>query len=327
MYTPDIYFRADGDSTRGLGHLYRCMAIAGTFDKEKTCFVSVDFPEQVLPDIEQSFGTITRLINDNNDYGLKHLKSLVKTNNVVVLDGYHFDQTYRCELKKSNCKTVMIDDMFMDFTCADMLLNPSQEAKKDMYSGDGNPKFCFGFQYAPVRKLFSEQHKYCRVSKTAFVAMGGADPKNLTPKIAEKVASTGLFETIHVLTKDKIVSNSAVNIISHQELTAGELKCYFATSALVVLPASTMSMEAMTTGAILALGYFIDNQESLYRSFTQHNLAAKLGDLNHWDKINWIEIITEAFRSSQVILKNQSEVFDGKALTRIKNKIDQIRKI
>ena len=327
MYTPDIFFRADGNSARGLGHLYRCMAIAGAFNKEQTCFAGVDFPDQVLSDLEQSFGSIVRLKNDDNDNGLKQLNSLVTKDSVVILDGYHFDESYRCKLKSTNCKTVMIDDMYMDFSCADMVLNPSQEAKKDMYNGEGNPEFCFGFEYAPVRKSFSEPHNYPRKPKTAFVAMGGADPKNLAPKIAHKLASTGLFETIHVLTKDNIVSNSMVNIIVHQELTADQLKYYFATSEFVVLPASTMAMEAMTTGTILALGYFIDNQESLYRGFTQHNMASKLGDLNHLDKINWNEIISDTLLSSELILNNQSAVFDGKSLTRIKNKINLIRKI
>lgn len=327
MYTPDIIFRADGNSTRGLGHLYRCMAIAGAFNKKQTCFVGIDFPDQVLTDLEQSFGRVIKLNNKNNDNGLLELLSLISKDKVVVLDGYQFDKNYRLALKDKKCKTVMIDDMYLDFTGADMVLNPSPEAIPDRYSGKGNPEFCFGFSFAPVRKIFSEPYHMERNKITAFIAMGGADPLNLAGSIACELAKTELFERIIVLTKLEIPKYKGVEIETHSTLTADEIKHFFASSTVCILPASTMAMEAMTVGTPLALGYFIDNQESLYRGFIKSELAVGLGNLNNWDAVDWEFKLSELMKkeTQQKLINNQTKVFDGNSLIRIKDKINLIR--
>ena len=126
--TKKIIFRADGNATTGLGHLYRLFALVEMYKKDydfvfitkKTSILNIipsAYKTKLIPEsisIEQEPGWLVSLFN-YNEY-------------IIIADGYQFISTYQRQIKEKGFKLIYIDALAKEQMFADVVINHSPHA-------------------------------------------------------------------------------------------------------------------------------------------------------------------------------------------------------
>lgn len=110
----------------------------------------------------------------------------------IILDGYHFDYKYQCELKEKGFRVIVIDDYsHLNKYEADIIVN--QGGNESMYAVDAN--LLCGSRYALIRRQFWPWRESRRTpqldTNRVLVTLGGADPDNFTKTVIDAL---GLVE-------------------------------------------------------------------------------------------------------------------------------------
>ena len=188
----NILIRADSSSYIGTGHIMRDLVLAKQYLNENIIFATQDLIGNINYKIVEAGYKIELL--KSNDF--KELNDLIKKLNIdmVIIDNYDIDYNFEKKLKEDNSslKFFVLDDTYEKHFC-DILLNHNIYANKKKYKNKV-PKHCklrCGAKYTLLRDEFLEAKKAKkRVNKkikTIFLAMGGADHKNLNIKILKVV--------------------------------------------------------------------------------------------------------------------------------------------
>ncbi len=284
-----IFFRADGNSQIGLGHVIRSLALAEMLKDEFECVFLIQNP---LPRIKQQ---IVEVCNDilelpeTSDYieEATRIKEMFLTGDeIVVLDGYVFDTEYQIAIKERGSKLVCIDDIHAYHFVADGVINHSGGARREDYSAEPYTKFFIGLRYALLRKPFRDaaRNRDCnqQASENIFVCLGGADPGNEVVSVLKKCEEIGCEKKIflvlgaaykHNFELKKILMKSSLNIEVLQGLTAPEMASYMKICNEAITSPSSVSLEYLSVGGILYLKLTAQNQESIYRYYLENHFA------------------------------------------------------
>ncbi|MEO9256910.1 MAG: hypothetical protein ABI207_00935, partial [Crocinitomicaceae bacterium] len=104
-----ILFRVDGGKTIGLGHVVRCLALADLLKtKFEIIFVLQETAKDVIDLIEsKSYSIISIPFIDDYTMDNQNFIKYIQSNDIVVLDGYHFKTDYQKTIKNKGCKLVV----------------------------------------------------------------------------------------------------------------------------------------------------------------------------------------------------------------------------
>jgi UDP-2,4-diacetamido-2,4,6-trideoxy-beta-L-altropyranose hydrolase len=179
-----VLFRADSSSEIGLGHIMRDLVLAKRFceNGDEVFFACKDlngnmnsripFPVEVISEDNEIFEVIQKLKIDT-----------------VVFDHYGIDWKFEKEIReKKGVKVWSFDDTY-EKHYSDVIYNHNISAKKEKYK-NLVPEFCeikAGSKYTLIRDEFHIVKKKFKAQskkdKTIFLAMGGADTRNLSFQI------------------------------------------------------------------------------------------------------------------------------------------------
>ncbi len=283
-----IVFRADGSGETGYGHFIRCLALANylkdDFDCHFTTYNSVerrptDYQYEEIAKVCDYIPIIGSTLEEANADFLNKLNP----DDIVVLDNYYYTTEYQQAIKDKGYRLVCIDDMHDRHMVCDLLMTVCPLKKED-FSISPYTKFVGGIEWAFLREPFLKQNPVRSVPSkisSIVIAMGGADPYNLTDKMIH-VVNTVLPETyIHVMAGDTVDMSGEIsnNVTIHRRLNAEEIVELFDNSDLGIFSASTVCMEAFSRNLPAAVGYYVKNQEDFYRYGEAHNLFFPLGFL------------------------------------------------
>lgn len=189
-----LIFRTDADRLMGTGHVMRCLALAEAWQAEggQATFVSA-CGSDLRQRIEESgceLVKVGRAYPDQDDLEttLDYLAGL--SGSVLVLDGYHFDETYQKELKRAGHSLAVIDDFqHADHYVADVVLNQNLGADQLDYSREPYTRLLLGPRYALLRSEFTQWRGWERsvddCARRLLVTLGGSDPHNVTCLVLE----------------------------------------------------------------------------------------------------------------------------------------------
>ncbi|MCG3711684.1 UDP-2,4-diacetamido-2,4,6-trideoxy-beta-L-altropyranose hydrolase [Aliarcobacter butzleri] len=190
----NILIRADSSSYIGTGHIMRDLVLAKKFLKDQIIFATQDLEGNINHKIKESNYKIAILKNNN----FKELDELIKKLNIdmIIIDHYEINYNFEKKLKEQNSKLkiFVFDDTYEKHYC-DILLNHNISADEKRYT-NLVPKDCklqCGAKYTLLREEFLEAKKQKNTIKkvtklkTIFIAMGGADHKNLNIKILKTI--------------------------------------------------------------------------------------------------------------------------------------------
>lgn len=283
-----IVFRADGSGKTGYGHFIRSLALAGYLKNDFGCHFTTYNSVDHLP-TDYQFSEIAKVCNyipiiaanldDANTFFLNELEP----DDIVVLDNYYYTTDYQRAIKDKGCKLVCIDDMHDRHMVCDLLMTACPLTQYD-FSMEPYTKFVGGIEWAFLREPFlkpNADHNIHFEIDRVVIAMGGADPFNLTDKMIQIANSVLPDAKISVMAGDTVeISDESARIAKiYRRLGAEEIVELFDNSNLGIFPASTVCMEAFSRKLPVVAGYYVDNQEEFYKFGVEYQLFSPLGNL------------------------------------------------
>lgn len=323
MLAKKVIIRVDGNSNMGLGHIYRGLAIAEMLKAQFDVVFIIRQTTTTIP-IEDA-GFSFRLIPDNikllNES--EWLKDSLDSNDIIILDGYQFDENYQKKLKDNYFKLVYIDDLAQGNQIADFVINHNPGAKESDYETAKYTKLALGFDYAMLRPAFLEIAKHKRRIQsinTAFVCFGGSDTYDYTFQSVKALLKINQFKKINVVVGEAYRNkeifelskrNPKINI--RKNLSETELTAVMKASNFAIAPASTIMMELLAVGMPILSGYYVENQKRFYQYLKDKNLILGLGDFKDitLEKLNQniINLLDMPYQDKNIIDGFQKERF------------------
>ncbi|MEM6630832.1 MAG: UDP-2,4-diacetamido-2,4,6-trideoxy-beta-L-altropyranose hydrolase [Bacteroidota bacterium] len=296
MGRPRIYFRADGSSTIGLGHVIRSLALAEMLGKQFQCTFLIQSPKPSL--VNHIQGVVDSLVElpSSTDY-LEEAKNLVDNHlspgDIIILDGYGFNTACQQVYKAYGCKVACIDDLHTQHFVADVVINHAPGIKPIVYSKEDYTRLCLGLPYALLRPEFLQAAQHTRHFTTIdnlFICFGGADPINITGKILSNLQNlTRSFSAIHIVLGSANPHKKSLQTLGkeeklpglyfHENLSALEMRTLMKRCELAIVPASSLLFEIIAVKMPVISGYYIDNQKDVYAGFLEAGLIWGMGDL------------------------------------------------
>ncbi len=326
-----IYFRADGDSTIGLGHVSRCIALAEMLNPELECILITRSPDLPILTVKPPFKKVISLDNQKSisEEASSIVVKYIQPNDILVLDGYDFDVNYQKTIKDSGSALVCMDDHARGEYNCDVIINHAMGLDETRFEVDTHTKLCLGSDYIVVRSPFLASVKKRKSTKetpsSVLIAIGGADNNNLTLKIIEACEQIGNIKDISVLTTKLNYNADKIDPEKHRlytDLNAEEVCNLMLYNDLIICPSSTIAYEALCTGMLVCCGYFVDNQKNIYSGLVDSGVAYGLGDLNPLTQDYLVKEIERLLTDESLmndIRHNQQEKIDGRSGERILN--------
>jgi UDP-2,4-diacetamido-2,4,6-trideoxy-beta-L-altropyranose hydrolase len=327
-----VVFRADGSEIIGLGHIMRVLSIIELLKDNFICLLILNKPDQKVRDLVASFCPV--VLFDSADYKeeVNKLQDYLMPNDILVTDGYQFDECYQREVRKMVYKLLVVDDNAAFFFHADAIINHGGLLGIPSYRLNKYTKVFSGFSYLIARKQFLNaalQNRHIEVVDTAFICMGGADPFQITIKALEACAQCLFIKNIIIVTGsfffDNLRLQTLIEGITHQKVycyenaSAEEMVRFIQSSQLAFSTASSIAMEICCVKAGLITGIVADNQRSIHQQILQNGCGLSVGS---WKDVSVETVISliERLKNSLLIneiMKNQAKSIDGKSGERI----------
>lgn len=329
----DLYIRADGSASIGLGHIVRCMSLAHMLTEEFTIhFYVLEIGDYLKNEVLQNGWGIT-ILNKEVDF----LNALVG-DEVVILDGYSFDSEYQKKVKKKGCKLVCIDDYHVQHFYADLVINHAPGISKDNYSGEFYTKYLLGPKYALLRSEFIENRTYdgddiIESVKNIFICFGGSDSKNLTAKTLLWLPSSNYSVTVvlgnaylHNDELDEVIRRRKdLEITKKNSLDAKDMRWELDKADLAIVPASGILFEVISSRLPVISGYYVDNQKSIYEGFK--NLDCII-DAKKFDRVDFDEAIKTLNKDRlKLVREKQSQIIDGLSVNRFRKEFNNFKSV
>lgn len=189
-----ILFRADANSAIGSGHLMRCLALAQACSEKqmKTIFV-LSSSSQEASGNKSLHGLDIRFVSvqpgDRNDFMQTSEMADQHKASWIVMDGYHFEESFYRNLKDRGHRTLCIDDGgHLPFYHSEIVLNQNIHADDNQYNNRSpQTKLLLGNAYILLRNEFLNHPDRTRKcpdqGERILVTMGGSDPHNMTLEV------------------------------------------------------------------------------------------------------------------------------------------------
>jgi len=329
---PRIILRADGNRQIGLGHIYRCIAIAQMLRNEFNCLlITNSSEEQLIELIKQNCPVLSIDVLENNEE-INLLASILTVKDVYVIDGYTFNVEYQNKIKSIVRKLVLIDDVGGEFLDPDIIINHGGTATFPIYKTGSDSTLLLGFDYLILRKEFLDAAlKYRSIKKidSVFICMGGSDPFKVTLKVLNVCLDLHFIKKIIIVTGSGyrdlyqldrlIMENKTKNILHKNNVSSVTMISLIRDSEIVICPSSSIALEVCSVKAGLLTGIVIDNQLSIHKHLLESEACLSVGNLNtassyliadELDKLNDLDLINS-------MMKRQSVMIDGLSGSRI----------
>ncbi len=313
-----VFFRADGNSKIGLGHVIRSLALAAMLKEEFECHFIIQNPLPTLKEqiLNECHSIIELPESTNYQKELLYLaENHLEKENIVVLDGYNFKTEYQKLIKSFGCKLVCIDDIHEIDFYADAIINHTGGISSSAYSVEDKTDFYFGLKYLLVRKPFMDEAKNRKkkeINSNIFICLGGADPDNTTMEMLELCENNNLdIDTCYVVigaanqhkdTLDAFSKKSNLKIELLTNLSAVEMIFFMRKCSRAITSPSTISYENLCIGSELYLKLTADNQKNIKRYLIDEKLAFDISNFPIKDR----ELVKR-------VMTKQIEILDGQA--------------
>lgn len=335
-----VVFRADGDSKIGLGHIYRCIAIADMLNENFTCEFLLNPNSQIKQVIPLKYSVIYLPSNVTNNDAEWIKYNYNSEDSIIILDGYQFTSNYQKQLKDNQLRFIYIDDLYRDYMFADAVINHSPLALVENYQKEDYTKLYLGLDYVLLRESFLNASKNPIVFNSKFtsalICLGGSDEHNVTLKILSALVKLDVFTEINVVVgvaysyKDTlldVINSSSKKINVHSNLNETEMLFMMQKNDIAFAPSSTTCLELIAVKKPLFVGFSADNQKGLYEYLINRNLVFDLKNLLNITSEEIFEIVSkniyDLFAIENMLLAQQ-KLIDGDSGKRINNIINEL---
>jgi UDP-2,4-diacetamido-2,4,6-trideoxy-beta-L-altropyranose hydrolase len=334
MSKKKIILRADGNVKMGLGHIYRCIAIAEMIKEDFSCEFLLGHQSQFENVIPKYFSVkyIPEMYSIENEY--KWISENYNTNSLVmILDGYQFNSSYQKNIKELQIKLIYIDDLQEGYMYADAIINHSPGVNSNLYIKGAVTKIYTGLEYVLLRHHFlneSKEEKKVKVKiSSALITLGGSDEHNITLKILNSLTQIDKISTINIVVgaayphKTNLlleINRSNKKIYLFSNLSELEMIELMKKSDIAFAPCSTICLELIAVNSVVFAGYSASNQKHLYNYLKSQQLIFDLNDLKSATSHKIKDIVLKHIDNISEINKMlalQKQIIDGKSGDRV----------
>ena len=306
----------DSNREYGSGHVMRSITLGISLQKVgfKVALVCFEIPEAL---IERAEGFGLQVLKRNAQQAEIAIAAEViestDPGDVVVFDGYYFDQQAIAEVHRSERFVVVIDDNGDLAECvSSLILNQNLHANEEMYrSNTSDPKLLLGCDWALIRPevVTARESQNLQERQGIFIAMGGTDPLGITPEISSRlIKQTGL----------KVVA--AGGFLGQTSLNPTEMAEEMLHSQIGVIACGTTTWEALCLGLPLVGVVVADNQIQVAQSLEENNLGDFIDCRKEVDIESILNATTALLKNSvrsEEISARAKAIVDGKGAHRV----------
>ncbi|BDS14371.1 UDP-2,4-diacetamido-2,4,6-trideoxy-beta-L-altropyranose hydrolase [Aureispira anguillae] len=286
MINKKLFIRADGNSEIGYGHIIRCLALAEMLSRHFECIFVTRFDHSFLSEKIKQVCKQYILIEEENHRTT--FFNLLGASDFVLLDNYFFTSEDQQTIKNKGCKLICIDDLHDKHYYADLVINHSIGISPDRFSTEKYTQLALGFEYALLRGAFRKPINYQTKGNHVFISFGGGDTTDFITRIMTTLLEQkSSFDKIHwVLGASNRVDSFSSNwfknerIVIHEKLDAQEMVRVMDCCSYAIVPASSILIECLSRKIKVITGYYVPNQEKLYKNLVDCDFVVGLGDLS-----------------------------------------------
>jgi len=296
---PDVLLiRADASLAIGTGHVMRCLALAEAWqDAGGTAnLAAAELPYALSPRVTAERVTLSRIHaapGGPEDAAATVAQAQRLRADWVAIDGDRFDSDFLETVRAAGFRVLLIDDFAnrKSFS-ADLIVNPNLDDDEGPYRKRGaTARLLLGPSYILLRREFRqgiEKRATLQTGKRILVTLGGSDPENLTPKIADALAHCSDLEVTAIAGAgcDKAKADELRN------LEASNLRVVFNPANMVqlmkdsdqaIIAAGGTLWELLTMGcAVLSYSRNIV-QASVVQALSRRGVVVDMGETCHFD--------------------------------------------
>ena len=296
---PDVLLiRADASRAIGTGHVMRCLALAEAWqDAGGTANLAVaELPEALSPRVTaegvslKSFDTTP---GGPEDAAATVAQAQRLRADWVAIDGDRFDSDFLETVRAAGFRVLLIDDFASrESFAADLIVNPNLDEDGEPYRKRGaTARLLMGPSYILLRREFRqciEKRATHQIGNRILITLGGSDPENLTPKIADALARRSDLEVTVIAGAgcDKAKADEL------RKLKAGNLRVVFNPPNMVqlmkdsdqaIIAAGGTLWELLSMGcAVLSYSRNIV-QASVVQVLSHRGVVVDMGETCHFD--------------------------------------------
>jgi len=321
-----LFFRADGNSTIGRGHISRCLAAAFML-KDELDIVFVCFTPNVA--------YLTQIVTEFKVYGIdcdEDLLAILTAQDYLWLDGYDFAEGFKKMIRPHVAKLIETNDIPYPAQNVDILVNHTPGLTKEMFAPyNPNTEFCLGLDYALLRPKFLEiaqQPPKPPAGVGVFICFGGADTYNLGEKFVSALLAANFTEPIYWVVKSEAQMDMflAKNVHTLFRLNEEDMIHYMTKAKLLIIPSSVMCFEAIALRKAIFTCWFVDNQELIYNGVVKEKLVSGHGYISTKGEVQKaVKSFISLYKHKEIYieqLENQFRLFNGKSDLNIKQIVE-----
>ena len=332
-----LLFRADGNAETGLGHIMRCLALADMLKDGFSMHFAVVSPTPTVQAMIEDTG-LSVLELPETDQQAAFLDQ-IEPDEIVVLDGYSFDEAFQRVVRKRAKKLVFIDDLVTGFQVADVVINHAGGVVETDYEAEPYTQFCLGPHYALIRPEFLHPDGFGEAPADGpiFVNLGGADLQNTSLTVLKGIAQVDSTWPVHLVLGPFYPDRAAIeaykrelpNLTILQNLTAAQMVNELQQCQLAITSCSTIAYEVCAVNRPLITVLTADNQARMAQFLSEEKLALSVNFPTLLTRLtpvisleNMLKLAIQGFQFSPEIvaesLANQRRFFDGRSPERLR---------
>ncbi|MFY0593238.1 UDP-2,4-diacetamido-2,4,6-trideoxy-beta-L-altropyranose hydrolase [Roseivirga sp.] len=310
-----LKFRLDASPEIGLGHLIRSLSLADMLSDQFEITFYLKGTSSSIRSRVVGAGFQVHNIESEPDFF-----SAIDANDIIVLDGYHFDPEYQNTVKSLCSKLVCIDDLHQAPFHSDIIINHAPGVSRNLYDVPTSTRFCLGPDYALLRPEFLNKQAVKEPEiPQMMICFGGSDFKNLTCQVLELMPEVKLKLIVIIgpayIYLDKlntvIQERQDLNIELKAGLDAMAMRRQMDRAKIHVVPASGILFESIAVGGTIISGYYTDNQMGIYEGFKKYEV---FHDARDFSKEHFLEALGKAIVDEGSKMRAaQSSVMDLKS--------------
>jgi len=334
---PHLLIRADAGGSLGTGHVMRMIALAQAYIRRggEVTIASVQCPPPIIERVDE-LGVKHVLLKGAE---LGNAEDATATLTLceelecewLVLDGYHFDESYQKKVFGKGVKILAVDDYgHCDTWYCDAVLNQNLGAEHWKRGNAYNPEmqWLLGSPFALIREEFLESIRNAkekqRPLKKILITLGGSDPDNVTAlvlKALENVSSGPLNLRVlvgggnqHRKLLEKLAEDSKyqIDLLSNVR----DMPSMYEWADGVISAGGSTCWEWLAYGLPGAVVTIAENQEPIVDELNSQQLALSLGWYTKAKSDVWGRAL-DCWLNKVIMQVEKALIVDGKGADRV----------
>lgn len=277
-----MLLRADASVQIGYGHFIRTLALADMLKDDFDC----TFFTQSLNDFQkEEVRKVCKLVElPADDSKFKVFLDYLTGDEIVFLDNYFYTSDYEKSIKDKGCKLISIGTNDRHYF-ADAIINYTKLRSAD-FSAESYTQFCIGLDWTILRKPFYIERQ--EKKEGIVICIGGTDQYSYSEQFYDSIKREYPHYLVKVFATDRIgvqriegFRQKGVDLFLNQ--TAEQMANLFSKTAIAVVSASGVALEALSQGTEVIAGTYVDNQVNIYQALNEDGYIWGIGCFNDPD--------------------------------------------